>query len=67
MHVRLYVLVLIMHVAVSEIFGLTSQLAIQSCLGCYKKLNFGCKFHIEVATHIPHIKFITLYTLNIIL
>ena len=39
------------------------------CEICYpnSKLNLGSKFHIEVATHLPHIKFRTLYALNIIL
>ena len=44
-----------------------SQFASQNCLGCYSKLNLGCKFPAEVATHLPHINLRTLYTLNIIL
>ena len=43
------------------------QFAIQNCFRCYLKLNLGSKFHAEVATHLPHIKSRTLYTLNIIL
>ena len=54
-------------IAVSEIAGLASQFASQNCFGCYSKLNLGCKFHVEVATHFPHIKLRTLYTLTIIL
>ena len=53
--------------AVSEIVGLASQFATQNCLGCYSKLNLGNKLHAEVATHFPHIKLSTLYTLNTIL
>ena len=41
--------------------------ATQNCLSCHSKLNLGSKFHAEVATHLPHIKLKTLYTLNIIL
>ena len=51
----------------SEIVGLASQFASQICVGCYSKLILGSKFHAEVATHFPHIKLRTLYTLNIIL
>ena len=28
---------------------------------CYSKLNFGSKFHAEVAIHLPHIKLRKLY------
>ena len=48
---------------VSEIVGLASQFASQNCHGWYSKLILGCKFHAEVATHLPHIKLRTLYTL----
>ena len=51
----------------SKIFRLASQFATQNCLGCYSKLNLGSKFHAEVASHLPHTKIRTLYTLNIIL
>ena len=51
----------------SEIVELVSQFATQNCLGFCSKLNLGCEFHTEVATHLPHIKLRTLYTLNIIL
>ena len=50
----------------SEKVRLASQFASQNYLGCYSKLNLGSKFHAEVATHLPHIKLKTLYTLNII-
>ena len=52
---------------VSQKVGFALQFASQNCLGCYSKLNLGCKFHSEVATHLPHIKLRTLYTFNIIL
>ena len=55
-----------MYVSVSDITGLASQFASQNCLGCYSKLNLGSEFHAEVATHPPHIKLRTLYTLNIL-
>ena len=42
--------------SVSEIDGLASQLATQNCLGCHLILNLGSKFHVKVATHLPHIK-----------
>ena len=51
----------------SEIVGLASQFTTQNCLCCYSKLNLVDKFHAEVATHFPHIKLRTPYTLNIIL
>ena len=54
-------------VILSEIAGFALQFATQNNLGCYSKLNLGSKFHAEVATHFPHIKSSTLYTLNIIL
>ena len=58
---------LIMHDAVSEIVGLTSQFVTKNCLCCYLKLNLGSKFHPEVATNLPHTKLRALYTLYIIL
>ena len=50
-----------------EIVRLASQFATQNCLSCYSKLNLESKFHAEIATHLPHIKLRTFYTLNIIL
>ena len=47
--------------------GLASQLATQNYLGCCLKFNLGGEFHAAVATHLPHKKLRTLYTLNIIL
>ena len=52
---------------VFEIVGRALQFATQNCLACYSKLNLGGKFYAEVATHLPHKKLKTLYTLNIIL
>ena len=60
-----YVHVSVYAYEVSKIVRLASQFATQNCLGCYSKLNLGCKFHSKVATHLPHIKLRTLYTLNI--
>ena len=54
-------------ISLSEIVGLASQFTAQNCLRCYSKLNLGSEFHTEVATHLPHIKLRTLYTLNIML
>ena len=58
-----YILLLyIMHlcvcacVSVSEIVGLASQFATQSCFGCYSKLNLDSKFLAEIASHLPHKK-----------
>ena len=53
-----------LHITVSEIAGLASQLATQNCLGCYSKLNLSSKFHAEVAAHLSHIKLRKLYTLK---
>ena len=65
MYIHAYVRTYNIHIyTVSKIVGLASQFAIQNCLGCYLKLNLGSKFHTEVATHLPHIKLRTLYTLN---
>ena len=52
---------------VPEIVGLSSQFATQNYLGCNSKLNLDSKFQAEIATHRPHLKLRTLYTLNIIL
>ena len=45
----------------SAIVVLASQFATQNCLGSYSKLNLGSKFHAEVATYLPHIKFKKIY------
>ena len=56
-----------MYIPVSEIVGLALQFATQNCISCHSKLYIDIKFHIEVATHLPHIKLKTIYALNIIL
>ena len=46
--------------------GLASLFAISIYLGCNSKLNLTSKFHVKVATHLPHLKLRTEYTLSII-
>ena len=56
-----------LYILVSKIARLLSQFATQNCLSCYSKINLVSNFLAEVASHFPHIKLRTLYTLNIIL
>ena len=63
----IFYILYILYTSVFEIVGLALQFATQNCHCCYSILYLGCKFHAEVATHVPHIKLRTLYTLNIIL